>query len=659
MNEQLRRLIPQARTLITKESFRDQSFGSLAGYIQDIRRPIDLTPLVRVVHQAMSKYPRQSEASDGWLAPRVHASLRLFRSEAADQGIWDYLSVVVLRNYVLWRMAGEDGLVNDVDRIVGPFRHQAVARLWWAAELSRNGADYSPTVEAFSSQEAVNYLTNVDAFHNRPAALAYIRFISRTRGGKPIKQLAVETGKTLNHVLTTIVLDSFAPDSWGGMDALERWIAEAPDARLMDLALPQGPAEPHVPEAKIRVVEQLLERLMEEHRWHEVVAWGERWVAAAQSPALAATALPIVPTPHRSGSKDSVEKVAFAKDAVEQNGVVKDAAEQHGAVKEAVAKDAVVKEVVAKEAVLYERFVEALRDDLGVEPSDHTRKLFEKLSTESVLGGGTAAAHPEERGLSGEMVISQPKSEMIVDSIPPPAFAVLLEAGARGGSEPRSTSEPSLKGRAELSGMPGSIVSTAERVYQKLPPEQQTLARRIFLQLTELGEGSLELPRRVPTSELTLRPEEGQLVNAILKMLTDARLITLDEASLQIADHALIRDWKRLRDWLDEDRAGLRMHGPLVQAAQELETSPLDPREFYRGARLTQAANWVTIQEQDLANADETESPKRVFPGMSKDLVEREQAERQAQGSSESAAARRFAAAERRFIEAVAVYFGD
>jgi len=47
-----------------------------------------------------------------------------------------------------------------------------------------------------------------------------------------------------------------------------------------------------------------------------------------------------------------------------------------------VAKDAVEKDVAAKEIVLYEHFVEALRADWGVEPSDQTRDLFEKLSSE-------------------------------------------------------------------------------------------------------------------------------------------------------------------------------------------------------------------------------------------------------------------------------------
>jgi len=176
----------------------------LDGYVQDLSRPIDIEPLVRVVQTALRIFPRGTRNQTvGW-APARHAALRLFRSEAADQGIWDYLSVVVLRDYIIWRMAGEDGLVNEYDRIIGPFRHQAVARLWWAAELSRNGAELWPTEAVFSYKDAVNYLTNVNAFHNRPAALAYIRFISHTSGTAPIKQMAIETGQTLNHVLTPL-----------------------------------------------------------------------------------------------------------------------------------------------------------------------------------------------------------------------------------------------------------------------------------------------------------------------------------------------------------------------------------------------------------------------------------------------------------------------
>jgi|GEM_PF-1729778 len=521
MSEQLRRLIPQARALITKESFRDQSFGSLEGYIEDISRPIDIAPLIHVVQTAMQIFSARDEESDGWLAPRVHTSLRLFRSEAADQGIWDYLSVVALRDYVLWRMASEDGLVSDVDSIIGPFRHQAVARLWWAAELSRNGADYRPTQQAFSSQDAVNYLTNVDAFHNRPAALAYIRFISHKSRNKPIKQRAIETGKTLNHVLTTIVLDSFAPDSDSDMNAQERWIAAAPDMTLANSALPQGPDEPKVSEEKIYAVEQLLERLMKEYQWTRVVDWSEQWIAEAQSSQPMEAALMAAPS---SG------------------------------------------EAISKDVIGYERFAEELQNDLGVEPSEQTRDLFEKLSNEN-----DSIRNPEgSASFAADAIEGLPKDEKTTD-----AFG---------------------------SGVaPAAIVETAESVFEKLSPQQQTIARRIFLQLTELGEGTQDTPRSVPTQDLILRPEDALSVGAMIKILVDAHLIVSDEAAMRIADERLIREWKRLRAWLDEDREGLRLQRQLAQATQEWEMMQHDPNALYRGARLAQALEWATTNRDDLS----------------------------------------------------------
>lgn len=547
MSEPLRRLIPQARALITKESFRDQSFGDLNGYTQDLPRPIDTAPLLRVVQTAMQMFPPRDEGSDRWLAPRVHASLRLFRSEAADQGIWDYLSVVVLRDYVLWRVAGKDGTINDLNEIIGPFRHQAVARLWWAAELSRNGADYRPTQEAFSSPDAVNYLTNVDAFHNRPAALAYIRFIAHKSGEKPIKQRAIETGRTLNHVLTTVVLDSFAPDSGSDMNAQEQWIYETPDGALMDSVLPIGPSEPQVPEEKIYAVEQLLEGLMRERRWNDVVDWSEQWIAQAQ----ANEPTEVGPSPDGNGPKEGL-------------GIK-----------------------VATETVSYEHFGEALRKDLGVEPSEETRALFEKLSQNKPL-----------------------------EAMAAPGLTVSTNAGPVRGDETSGSNKAALAGPAGSGDTPLGIVETAENVYAGLSPEQQTLARSILLQLTELGEGTRDTARSVNTEELILRPENALPVNAMLKILSDAHLIVSDEAAIRMADERLIREWKRMREWLDEDRAGLHLHRQLTQAAKEWEMMRRDPNLLYRGARLAQALEWAQ------ANEDKVSVSEREFLAASKNASE-------------------------------------
>ena len=84
-----------------------------------------------------------------------------------------------------------------------------------------------------------------------------------------------------------------------------------------------------------------------------------------------------------------------------------------------------------------------------------------------------------------------------------------------------------LKGYAEAGGVHGAIAQTAESVFNGLPEEKRTLARRIFLRLTELGEGTQDTRRRATLSELAPSPEAAPQIESVLNTLADARLITL------------------------------------------------------------------------------------------------------------------------------------
>ncbi len=61
------------------------------------------------------------------------------------------------------------------------------------------------------------------------------------------------------------------------------------------------------------------------------------------------------------------------------------------------------------------------------------------------------------------------------------------------------------------------------------------------------------------------------MVQGVLKKLADARLVTTGHETVEVAHEALIQEWVRLRDWLNERRAGLRLHRQLTEAAQEWE----------------------------------------------------------------------------------------
>ena len=199
-----------------------------------------------------------------------------------------------------------------------------------------------------------------------------------------------------------------------------------------------------------------------------------------------------------------------------------------------------------------------------------------------------------------------------------------------------------LRSYFEAGGVRGAIARTAERVYnQELSPEQKPIARGIFLRLTELGEGTQETRRRVALTELIPpeeeAPQDSSATRQILNTLADARLVTTSEETAEVSHEALIREWGRLQDWLNEDREGLRLQRRLTEAALEWERTQREPGGLYRGARLAQAQEWAAAHPE-LLNALE-----REFVQASQELVEGEAAEREAQRQRELEAARSLA----------------
>ena len=72
-----------------------------------------------------------------------------------------------------------------------------------------------------------------------------------------------------------------------------------------------------------------------------------------------------------------------------------------------------------------------------------------------------------------------------------------------------------------------------------------------FLRLTELGEGIEDTRRRATLNELAPQSEEAIQLRTVLNTLADARLITLNEDSAEVAHEALIREWWRLARMAD------------------------------------------------------------------------------------------------------------
>lgn len=255
-------LEPQARKLITEDFRAGKLFQPFDKHLKSFPREIDLGPLMAVLQKAMDKFSPDPKASDGWLAPRVHAALRLNRREASLRAVWEFLAVVAFPDYVRWRW-GSDGPAEP-ERFIGPEYKQAFARLWWGAEFTRNGESYKWTSTLFANQDFQNSWARLDLFHHRAASIAAARYLSTFNGGKmatsdQVRQLV--TG--FNMVLTTTMLDAVAPDSGVDVEAVREWCKETPDETKLINFEPEGPSEAAVPEDSILAVEGLLKHAAE------------------------------------------------------------------------------------------------------------------------------------------------------------------------------------------------------------------------------------------------------------------------------------------------------------------------------------------------------------------------------------------------------------
>ena len=235
----------------------------LASYLTPVpgARELPVDDLGRLFEKTIERHAEDAPRSDRWLAPRVHALLRLDRAEAADARMWAWLAADRFPDYVRWRFPGKGEEEEDetkrgtpLKRFVGQDRDNAVSRLWWGAELCRDGSDYGPAERSFIVQDVPNTWFSLDAFHHPACAQAALRILP-TLAGRPVNRLST----ALDHVLTTRQLDVIAPAAAPDTSAITDWrLTEIDVDALLGDTLPSGPDETPVEPGQIDEVEALI-----------------------------------------------------------------------------------------------------------------------------------------------------------------------------------------------------------------------------------------------------------------------------------------------------------------------------------------------------------------------------------------------------------------
>ena len=157
---------------------------------------------------------------------------------------------------------------------------------------------------------------------------------------------------------------------------------------------------------------------------------------------------------------------------------------------------------------------------------------------------------------------------------------------------------------SEIGGVAKALSNHAEAVYGKLSEQEQKQAQQIFLQLVYSQEETKDT-RRVAT-----RGEVGEECWELIRRtdgLADARLVVTGrneatgEETVEVVHEALIWEWGKLQEWIENDRTFLTWRVQLrIQMAQW--NADKDEGALLRGKSLVIAEDWLQKRQADLTN---------------------------------------------------------
>jgi hypothetical protein len=157
------------------------------------------------------------------------------------------------------------------------------------------------------------------------------------------------------------------------------------------------------------------------------------------------------------------------------------------------------------------------------------------------------------------------------------------------------------KAYREIGGVVGALGRSAEMVFGNLDQAGQSAARQLFLRLVTLGEGTEDTRRRALRVEIgALQDEQQAALQHVIESFGRARLLSFDHdpltrgATIEVAHEALLREWARLREWLNESRSDVRLQRQLAVAASEWQNAGCDESFLMTGSRLEQFEGWAS-----------------------------------------------------------------
>ncbi|BAI93202.1 pentapeptide repeat-containing protein [Arthrospira platensis NCB002] len=219
-----------------------------------------------------------------------------------------------------------------------------------------------------------------------------------------------------------------------------------------------------------------------------------------------------------------------------------------------------------------------------------------------------------------EMAIAKP-AELAGHSLEPAIIKLLIEQtqgregalpllqfalqriweGLEDGREPAETLE-------KIGGVGGALAGEVQRLYESLTPEDQILARRIFIALVNLDESEKTTRRRAPVSELITNKQEEPAIKSIIRRFSarGVRFLSTSQdlqrgETLEVTHEALIHNWDKLQGWLSERREQLHQKQKFERYAEEWRSQNKSPDYLLQSRILRDAQEFSKTAVQEVA----------------------------------------------------------
>jgi len=161
----------------------------------------DLDTLREELDDVVDQYDENDHNIDKAAAPHVRECIDISRRTAARVGLWHWLTVCKFPDFVYHRWPDADDEEKFLDGGADIYSN-AIHQLWWGAELTREGDDYTTTEQMFGQGRLANDV--LDSWSSRYAPSAKIH--TQTLLGES-SDMVQETSRDIRNNLSVYTLE--------------------------------------------------------------------------------------------------------------------------------------------------------------------------------------------------------------------------------------------------------------------------------------------------------------------------------------------------------------------------------------------------------------------------------------------------------------------